>query len=143
MSTSTLFRTLTFTAVMGCALAAHAQKSDRIPQGVQEFLLTSAASDFAAHGQQPDKVRNVHMRFSEQDTGERIYLLCGEFLPASTVGAGWTHFATIKTAHYEQWIGGMAETHCAHALPLSAGGDDLSSALQARLSAGAASAERP
>jgi hypothetical protein len=141
MSSSGLMMALACAALVGAATAAHAANNDRIPPDVQASLLTWAASDFAAQGHKLDKVRNVHVRYAEQDTGERTYLLCGEFMPANPASTGWTHFATIKTSPYEQWIGGMAEVQCERALP--AGEGDLSSALQARLDAHAPSTGRP
>jgi hypothetical protein len=143
MSAFNLVRNLACTALLGAVIATHAHESGDPIQAVQESLVSWSASDFATHGARPEKVRDVHVRYAEKDSGERIYMLCGQFLPASGAKANWTHFATIKTDPYEQWIGGQAEALCERASPLSASVDDLSSALQARLNGSPAPSRQP
>src|SRR5262245_60110840 len=76
---------------------------------VQEFLITSAATDFRTHPPNPVRFREVRMGHVTSPNGELSYRLCGEFLPAEQGGkAEWIAFATIKTSPYEQWIGGQA-----------------------------------
>jgi hypothetical protein len=143
MSAFKVVQILACIALLGVAISTHAHDSGDSLQAVQESLVSWAASDFTTHGNRPEKVRNVHVRYSENDTGERSYMLCGQFLPASGAKASWTHFATIKTDPYEQWIGSQAEALCERALPLSASDVDLSSELQARLNASPASTRQP
>jgi hypothetical protein len=64
------------------------------------FLLTAAATDFHTH-RPPDPVRFRDVRIGHvvTATGEKQYMLCGQFLPAQEGGkAEWTPFATIKTS---------------------------------------------
>ena len=137
------FRILACTALVGAAITAHAQESGDSLQALQESLVSWSASDFADHGPHPEEVRNVHVRYAEKDSGERSYMLCGQFLPTGGDSASWTQFSTVKTDPYEQWIGGQAESLCERALPLSAGADDLSSVLQSRLNDSPASTTQP
>jgi hypothetical protein len=120
-------------ALAGFALIANAQ--DHAPPEVQEFLVASSAADFAAHPQtRPGKVRNVHLRYTQGNDGKRMYLLCGQFQPASaTDETVWDDFATIQTEGYEQWLGAQASGLCNESSALSQNGEDLSAVLQARL----------
>lgn len=128
-----MIQTLACAALLGTSLWTHAHDNDGSVQA-QESLLSWSALDFATYGPKPEKVRNVHMRYVENDRGERIYTLCGQFLPAAgTVKSMWTHFVTIKTDPYEQWIGGNAEAYCERAIPVSANASDLSDSLEERL----------
>ena len=120
--------------------AAEDVKSVRV---LQESLVAWAASDFIEHGPRPRQVRNVHVRYAVNDSGERSYMLCGQFLPDTGSDPGWLQFSTIKTDPYEQWIGGQAEGICERATPLSEGVEDLSSALQLKLSENATSTSEP
>jgi hypothetical protein len=101
-------------------------------ESVQQFLITTAASDFHEHG--PSHVmrfRDVHLRYLVTSTGERTYILCGQFLADNQEpSAGPTPFVTIKTDPYEQWIGGNATSYCADSMPVTDGADELSSSLQ-------------
>lgn len=110
------------------------QEADTL-QAVRQSLLTSSASDFATHGPSPGQFRNVHLRYADKDDGVRVYMLCGQFLPAGEAAARWTPFQTIRTDPYEQWIGAMAEAACEHASPVPGVDGDLSQALRARLDA--------
>jgi hypothetical protein len=99
-----------------------------------EFLLTSAANDFHAH-RPPDPVRFREVRLGHVvgPGGEEHYMLCGEFLPAQETGkAEWTHFATIKTSPYEQWIGRQSVGYCSGSIVWDKA-EGLSSALQSRV----------
>jgi hypothetical protein len=67
-------------------------------------------------------------------SGEKQYLLCGQFLPAQEGGkAEWVHFATIKTSGYEQWIGAQAVGFCQASSVTWDDAGDLSSLLQSQL----------
>jgi hypothetical protein len=102
---------------------------------VVQFLITSAAADFHTH-RPPDPVRfrDVRVGHATTPSGEEIYRLCGEFLPAQEGGkAEWTPFATIKTSDYEQWIGGQAVGYCQSSSVIWHKVGDLSSLLQSRL----------
>lgn len=104
------------------------------PESVQQFLLTSAATDFVSHGpSRPTRFRDVRIGSLASPGEDKRYILCGEFLPPQDASnAGWIPFATIKTSDYEQWLGPQAVTFCR--LSVNAQGiGDLSSALQSRL----------
>ncbi len=80
---------------------------------VVEFLLTSAAKDFRTSGENlPIAIRAARIGFFTA-SGKGNFLLCGSFKSGSDAKAKWTHFATIKTSDYEQWIGGTAKAYCA------------------------------
>jgi hypothetical protein len=67
-------------------------------------------------------------------SGEKQYMLCGQFLPAPEGGkAEWMPFATIKTSGYEQWIGAQAAGFCQGSSVIWDKVGDLSSSLQSRL----------
>ncbi len=101
---------------------------------IAEFLLTSAAKDFRAHGPAVAGFRDVRIGHVTTAGGETQYRLCGEFLPAREDGKGqWTPFATIKTSDYEQWIGGQAAIFCQDSSIAWDEAGDLSSALRSRL----------
>lgn len=113
---------------------AGTQESEKAAMdSVQQFLLTEAASDFHAHG--PSHVirfRDVHFRYLTSQTGEKRYILCGQFLPENQEGtAKWIAFVTIKTDPYEQWIGGSAAAYCQESSQVPSVAGDLSSSLQA------------
>ena len=101
---------------------------------IQQFLLTTAASDFHTHG--PSRVmrfRDVRFRSIVSPGGETVYLMCGQFLPEKEASqAEWIQFVTIKTDPYEQWIGAQAAPFCSESSPVSGKADDLSSLLQSR-----------
>ena len=102
---------------------------------VVQFLLTAAATDFHTH-RPPDPVRFRDVRIGHVMTpsGEKQYMLCGQFLPAQEGGkAEWTPFATIKTSGYEQWIGAQAAVFCQGASVIWDKVGDFSSSLQSRL----------
>ena len=102
---------------------------------VVQFLLTAAATDFHTH-RPPDPVRFRDVRIGHIMTpsGEKQYMLCGQFLPAQEGGkAELTPFATIKTSDYEQWIGAQAAGFCQGSTVIWDKVGDLSSSLQSRL----------
>lgn len=103
----------------------------------EEFLLASAATDFHIHRPPtPSRFRHVRLGHRVQSDGARQYLLCGEFLPMQSDGkAEWTHFATIRTSGYEQWMGDQAAGLCQQATIQWGVDGDLSSSLQRRLDA--------
>jgi hypothetical protein len=116
--------------VLGLSLPGHAYANEE----VREFLLSTAATEFAINGPAAEEVRDVRLRYLEKDDGARVYLLCGEFLPMpGSVKPVWTGFATLKTGGHEQWIGGQAAALCMQSLPLSSSPEDLSSELRGRL----------
>jgi len=102
---------------------------------VVQFLLTAAATDFHTH-RPPDPVRFRGVRLGHNITpsGEMLYILCGQFLPAQDGGnAQWIPFATIKTDPYEQWIGSQASPFCQSSSVIWDEVGDLSASLQNRL----------
>jgi len=117
------------------ARAAEPQKAP--PDTVAQFLLTSAATDFHTHRPPtPVRFREVRVGHVVTPSGEELYMLCGQFLPAEGGDkAEWTAFATIKTSGYEQWIGAQAAGFCQRSSVLWDEEGDLSSALQSRLDA--------
>ncbi len=102
---------------------------------VVQFLLAAAATDFHTH-RPPDPVRFRDVRIGHLMTpsGEKRYMLCGQFLVAEEGGkAAWTPFATIKTSGYEQWIGAQAAGFCQGSSVIWDKVGDLSSLLRSRL----------
>jgi hypothetical protein len=116
----------------GCSSApvirSEAQQST---ESVAQFLLAAAAADFHAH-RPPDPVRFRDVRIAHVMTAsqEKQYMLCGQFLARDQ--AEWTPFVTIKTAGYEQYIGGQAAGFCQGSSVIRDKGGDLSSSLQSR-----------
>ena len=102
---------------------------------IVEFLLTSAANDFFAHHPpDPAKFRRVRFAYLLTATGEKVYMLCGEFLPKQNQDKPqWIPFATIKTSGYEQWLGGEATGYCENTSRIWINMGDLSASLQDRL----------
>ena len=134
-----LFATLVFTA---CSMAPVKRSESQTGElqkssidSVVQFLLTAAATDFDTH-RPPDPVRFRDVRIGHVMTtsGEKQYMLCGQFLPAQEGGkAEWTPFVTIKTSDYEQWIGAQATVFCQGSSVIWDKVGDLSSSLQSRL----------
>jgi hypothetical protein len=102
---------------------------------IVEFLISSAATDFLTHRPpDPSRFRDVRLGHVITASGEKQYLLCGQFLAAQEGGTSeWTSFATIKTSPYEQWIGAQADAWCQRSSVRWEKAGDLSSALQSRL----------
>ena len=79
-------------------------KKEVIADTVVQFLITSASKDFRNHRQNtPIDFRNLKIGYLKAQNGEKIYILCGEFL--SQENKDWIEFTTIKTMGYEQYIG--------------------------------------
>ena len=98
---------------------------------VEQFLVTSAATDFHTHGPSgPLRFHNVRIGHLKASDGKEQYMLCGEFHPAGK--AEWTPFVTIKTSGYEQWMGAQATGFCQRP-SVSWDKGDLSSSLQSKL----------
>jgi len=104
------------------------QQSETSVDSIQQYLLAAAASDFQTHG--PSHIvrfRDVHLRFLTSEAGEKVYMLCGQFLSEQEGGkAQWTPFSTIKTSEYEQYIGGQ---FCQEGSALPGKEEDLSALL--------------
>ncbi|HEY3130595.1 MAG TPA: hypothetical protein VGL91_14140 [Acidobacteriota bacterium] len=114
-------------------LAPEPQKASM--DSVVHFLLTAAATDFYTHRPPyPLRFRDVRIGHVMTPSGEKQYMLCGQFLPAQQGGkAEWTPFATIKTSGYEQWIGAQAAGFCQGSSVIWDKVGDLSSSLKSRL----------
>jgi hypothetical protein len=96
----------------GSAQAAdHAPEKARLDSIVQ-FLITSAANDFHAHGPAgPLRFRKVRLGHILTPEGANQYRMFGQFLQTEKSAKSlWTGFATIKTSGYEQWIGSQASS---------------------------------
>lgn len=134
MFSSKPFRTVLALALISVTLLVNAQDKNPPTDSLQDFLVASSAADFIAHERtRPAKVKRVHLRYTENDSGERTYMLCGQFQPTiRTAKREWTDFVTLKTRGYEQWIGAQATVICKNARTLR-GVPDLSKALQSKL----------
>ena len=121
-------------SLLGIAFSVNAQDKAPSTESVQDFLISSSAADFTAHEQtRQTKVKKVHLRYTENDSGERTYMLCGKFQTANQAAKReWVDFATLKTEGYEQWLGAQAAALCKNARS-SHGSPDLSAALQSKL----------
>jgi len=101
---------------------------------IVHFLLDAAAKDF--HDHQPPVplgFRNVQFKFLTKPNEEKIYIICGQFLNQDNQNKEeWTHFATIKTDPYEQWIGSTALAYCQDSKEITYSKIDLSIALKNR-----------
>ncbi len=99
---------------------------------VLEYLLSSAATDFHTHRPPyPERFRNVRIGHTTSASGEAVYSLCGEFREAGK--SEWSHFATIKTSGYEQWLGSQSKDYCQGRSFVWDKKGDLSSSLKSRL----------
>lgn len=114
---------------------APAPSGDDFP-AVQEFLLTSAATDFYEHQPPfPSQFRKVRIGRVGENKKDALYTLCGEFLaPAEGGKPKWTSFVTIKTSGYEQYLG-SSTTYCTNSKIIWQKTGDLSTTLQKRLDA--------
>ena len=123
--------------IAGCTTATSRTGSDPADASADaavQYLVVSATDDFHQHG--PTGItnfRNVRSGYVPTSSGERQYMLCGEFLRGQEgATAEWMNFVTVKTSKYEQWIGGQSSPFCdAPAAKWLKG--DLSKALQTRL----------
>lgn len=120
--------------VSATRVAATSRQNPPIDSVVQ-FLLAATATDFHTH-RPPDPARFRKVRFGHVATpsGEKRYMLCGEFLPAQRAGkTEWTPFVTIKTSGYEQWVGAQAAGYCRNSAIIWDQASDLSRSLRSRL----------
>ncbi len=101
---------------------------------IVHFLLDVAAKDF--HDHQPPVplgFRNVQLKYLTQPNKEKTYIICGQFLNQDNQNKEeWTHFATIKTDPYEQWMGSNALAYCQDSKEIAYTKFDLSIALKSR-----------
>jgi hypothetical protein len=98
------------------------------------FLLDVSAKDFHDH-QPPVPIgfRDVQIKYLIKPNEEKTYLLYGQFLNQDNQNKEeWTHFVTIKTDPYEQWIGSNALTYCLDSKGITYTKIDLSIALKSR-----------
>jgi hypothetical protein len=111
-----------------------AETQNASQDSVVQFLLDAAAKDF--HDHQPPAplgFRNVQFKYLTKPDAEKTYLICGQFLMKDNQNKeDWTHFATIKTYPYEQWIGSNALTYCQDSKEITYTKIDLSGALKSR-----------
>jgi hypothetical protein len=98
------------------------------------FLLDAAAKDFYDHQPPvPLGFRNVQFKYLTKPNEEKTYIICGQFLNQDNQKKEeWTHFATIKTDPYEQWMGSNALAYCQDSKEISYTKIDLSIALKSR-----------
>ena len=110
------------------------ETQDTSQDSIVHLLLDAAAKDF--HDHQPPVplgFRNVEFKYLTKPDEEKTYLICGQFLNQDNQNKGeWTHFATIKTDPYEQWIGTNALTYCKDSKEIVYTKIDLSIALKSR-----------
>ena len=124
--------------LLACSTAPAARNRPQIQEeplnSAVEFLLTSAATDFHAHGPPaPVRFRDVRSGYIMTPDRGKQYRLCGSFSRAEESGkAEWTPFVTIQTSGYEQLLGAQAMNYCARSSVTWDKGD-LSSSLQSRL----------
>ena len=101
---------------------------------IVHFLLDASAKDF--HDNQPPtpvSFRNIKVRNLIGPNEENHFMICGEFLTKDNHNKEvWTHFATIKTDPYEQWIGSNALMYCQDSKEISYTKIDLSIVLKNR-----------
>jgi hypothetical protein len=134
MLSSRPFRTAVTLSLFSVAFLLNAQDKPSSTGSLQDFLLASSAADFAAHEQtRPARVKNVQLRYTEDDRGKGTYMLCGRFQTTNQAASReWSDFATIKTAGYEQLLGAQASGLCKNARSLRTH-RDLTAALQSKL----------
>ena len=131
-STGTASRTESHSAGSTQGPAAELQKAS--VDSVVQFLISSAASDFLAHGPSPVRFRDLRIGHDMKSMGETRYILCGQVLRVQDGGkTDWVPFATIKTSGYEQYLGALASTFCQGSSFTWDTDGDLSSRLQSRL----------
>jgi hypothetical protein len=99
---------------------------------VVRSIIDISATDFYKHQQPvPIDFRNVEIRLTIKENGEKLYVLCGQFLTHTKENKDdWIQFATIKNSEYEQWVGPNALTYCENSKEISYTKTDLSSALK-------------
>lgn len=100
-----------FSSLSAAAAPAISEAPASVEPATIEFLLASSAKDFiGSGGDRPTAIRRARIGFFSE-SGKGVYLLCGSFKTAGAQ-AKWTHFATLKTSDYEQWLGGTAKAYC-------------------------------
>ena len=78
---------------------------------ITNFLISASIADFHKQsGLSNLQFRNSHLGYKTRETGDKMFLLCGEF--KSDSNKNWISFATIKTSGYEQWQGSQALSFC-------------------------------
>lgn len=101
-----------------------------------EYLLTSAATDFRAHGPGGAlRFRDVHRVHVTLNAGTEQQMLCGDYSATTDGKVEWISFATVKTSGYEQWNGIHAGTFCLNPKAVADKDHDLTSELQSRFDA--------
>ncbi len=120
-------------AVMSAQVQSRESQMTPVDSVIQ-FLLTSAASDFHAHGHSHLlRFRDVSLVHFMSARGEMTYMLCGQFQSAQEgTDAAWRPFVTIKTSGYEQWVGAQATSFCQDASARRETVGDLTALLQSR-----------
>ena len=112
-----------------------AQDSESIitsKDSIINFLISASASDFHKQtGLSNLQFRNSHVGQKTSETGEKMFLLCGEFKSKSD--KNWIPFATIKTSGYEQWQGSQALNFCKDSTVVWDNKNDLSQLVQKKL----------
>ena len=101
---------------------------------IVQFLLDAAAKDFRDHQPPvPSGFRNVQFKYLTKPDEEKTYILFGQFLSQDNQNKEeWTHFATIKTDPYEQWVGSNALAYSQDSKEITYTKIDLSIALKSR-----------
>lgn len=133
-----LLASFSICGLLACSTAPAARNGSQIQveplSSTVEFLLTSAATDFSHMRALPPSVRFRDVRTGYIMTPEngKQYRMCGSFSPALDGKDGWTHFVTLKTSGYEQYLGAQALNECTRA-GITWDKGDLSSTLQSRL----------
>ncbi|HTX98604.1 MAG TPA: hypothetical protein VMG09_01155 [Bacteroidota bacterium] len=104
---------------------------------VVDFLLTSAVTDFHAHGPSgPLRFREVHVGHVMNPGAGKQYMLCGQFVvKGQEATSQWTPFVTIKTSGYEQYVGGHSADFCKDSTIVWENAGDVTSLLQRRFDA--------
>ncbi|HMW97614.1 MAG TPA: hypothetical protein PL010_12960 [Flavobacteriales bacterium] len=110
----------------------HTTQQVVVPDSIMNYLIDSAVQDFRTH-RPPTAidVRNARIGYLNSSEGDKVFLLCGEFLSEEEPGK-WTEFTTIKTSGYEQYIGHT--TYCADAIVVHSD-EKLTQELKRRLNA--------
>jgi hypothetical protein len=101
---------------------------------IAEFLLSAAAADFRTdRASKPIRFREVHLGHMMVPSGEKQFMLCGQFQTAEAGRNVWIPFVTIQASEYEQYVGGEAAALCQNSSTIWDDVDDLSAALKTRL----------
>jgi hypothetical protein len=131
------FKILGLTFVLAVCGTSSVVRAETPAASPATFLLASAAAEFNKSATSaPERFREVQVGHYKTESGEKQYVLCGEFLQRGESGKGkWTSFATVQTSSYEQVIGDQSESYCRHRGMKWEGMPDLSSSLKLRLEA--------